>query len=350
MGILNLLLKRCHGNTFSESYYFSLLSTEKGQNFVVKENIYLPEIYRICEVHGPCNGLLCLQVTDDKVALWNPSTREIKFLPQPTIQPPPPHDDIEFFSIHTSFSPIGFGFDSNSEDYKVATFVDHCFRDEEGRSFLDCRSQVHLYSLKSDSWKEIPHPNERTFVSGNSFFNSYIDGVYYWFAIDQEEGIVNYLHFILSFNFANEKFSTISLPNFGGSFEHFNLEILDFNGLLGAFVFPNEGDEKSFDLWVMNNGLWTKEFSIGPISGVHMPLGFSENGELFLEGSNHELLLFDPTTQEIRNLGIHDYPEVMRLIAYVESLVPLNGTSELEEHVVRQAVGHHQIDMGNKQV
>ncbi|XVF79245.1 hypothetical protein PTKIN_Ptkin14bG0205500 [Pterospermum kingtungense] len=217
MGILNLLLKRCHGNTFSESYYFSLLSTEKGQNFVVKENIYLPEIYRICEVHGPCNGLLCLQVTDDKVALWNPSTREIKFLPQPTIQPPPPHDDIEFFSIHTSFSPIGFGFDSNSEDYKVATFVDHCFRDEEGRSFLDCRSQVHLYSLKSDSWKEIPHPNERTFVSD----------------------------------------------------------------------------------------------------------------------SNHELLLFDPTTRETKNLDIHDHPEVMRLIAYVESLVPLNGTSELEEHIVR---------------
>ncbi|XVF79255.1 hypothetical protein PTKIN_Ptkin14bG0206500 [Pterospermum kingtungense] len=231
MGILNLLLKRYHGNTFSKSYYFSLLSTERGQTFVVKENIYLPEIYRICEVHGPCDGLLCLQVTNDK-----------------------------------------------------------------------------------------------------------------------EEGIGNYLHFILSFDFANEKFSTISLPNFGGSFEHFNLEILDFNGLLGAFVFTNEGDEKSFDLWVMNNGLWTREFSIGPISGVHMPLGFSENGELFLEGSNRELLLFDPTTRATKNLGIHDHPEVMRLIAYVESLVPLNGTSELEEHVVRQSIGHHQIDIGNKQV
>ncbi|XVF79237.1 hypothetical protein PTKIN_Ptkin14bG0204700 [Pterospermum kingtungense] len=216
------------------SHYLSVLSTEKGQNFAVKGNIYFPENHAIYRVNGPCNGLLCLEATDHKVALWNPSTREIRFLPQPTIQLPPPDDGIEFFQIFTGFSWICFGFDSNSEDYKVARFVVHYFEDEEGRR--------------------------------------YIYGVYYWIATEEGEIRSNRFHFILSFDFAIEKFSTIPLP-FGGSLEHFDLELLDFNGSLGAIVFPKEGDGRSFNLWVMNNGSWTREFSIEPFSGVDRPLG-----------------------------------------------------------------------------
>ena len=93
---------------------------------------------------------------------------------------------------------------------------------------------------------------------------------------------------------------------------------------------------------------WSRKFSIESVSGVERPLGFWENGELFLEGLNHQLLLFDPANGELKNLGIHAYQETMQLVAYVESLVPINGRSEHEEHIIRQPAGDHQIDIETK--
>ena len=80
----NIFLNRCNGSTCDDIYYFSALPTEKGLNFVVKENIHVPfmeNFWYTPVVSGPYNGLLCLHVAD-KVALWNPSTREFKILPQ----------------------------------------------------------------------------------------------------------------------------------------------------------------------------------------------------------------------------------------------------------------------------
>ncbi|XP_039033092.1 uncharacterized protein LOC120168896 [Hibiscus syriacus] len=72
---------------------------------------------------------------------------------------------------------------------------------------------------------------------------------------------------------------------------------------------------------------------------VERPLGFWKNGELFLESSDQELVLFDPSIQELRNLGIYAYQETMHITTYVESLVPLNGRSEHEECIIRRPAG-----------
>lgn len=59
-----------------------------------------------------------------------------------------------------------------------------------------------------------------------------------------------------------------------------------------------------------------------------------KNGEvLFLGSSDHELVLFDRATSELKNLCIHDYPETMQLIPFVESSFPLKGQSELEVYI-----------------
>lgn len=82
------------------------------------------------------------------------------------------------------------------------------------------------------------------------------------------------------------------------------------------------------------NGSWNREFRIESISGVKRPLGLWKNGEvLFLGSSDHELVLFDRATGELKNLGIHDYPETMQLIPFVESSFPLKGQSELEVYI-----------------
>ncbi|XP_039045562.1 F-box protein CPR1-like [Hibiscus syriacus] len=236
-------------------------------------------------------------------ALWNPSTREFKILPQSTVQRPPAID-------YTSSDCLGLGYDSETDDFKVVRFVINFFEENLDEGLMaDWIEQVELYSLKSDSWKEISVPG----ASGD-------------------------YKLILSFDMVNEKFSTLPLPEFGGTLAQCYLELLDFNGLLGAILYPCEGTDKSFDLWVMN-GSWTKQFSVESVPGVERPLGFWKNGEMFLESSDHELVLFDPSTREIKNLGIHADRETMRIVAYVESLVPINGRQEHEESIVRRPAG-----------
>ncbi|GMJ08493.1 hypothetical protein like AT3G06240 [Hibiscus trionum] len=318
---LNVLLKRCQFHT-QVTYYFSQLSIEKGQNFSVKHNVHLP-FFEHCRsgpaVSGPCNGLVCLK-EDDKVALWNPSTREFKILPQSPVHRPPLAD-------FTSFDCLGFGFDSQTDDYKVVRFVTNYFEHKEDVSRIpDWNHQVELYSLKSDSWKEISAPDVYPY-DGPPEFNIYINGFYYW----QASGSFDYL--FLSFDMVNEKFSTIPLPEFGRFFVG---QVLEFKGLLGVIVYPLLGTDKSFDLWVMN-GSWTKQFSIESVSGVKRPLRFWKNGELFLETPDHELVLFDPSKRELKHLGIHANLAIY-IIAYIENLIPINGRSEHEEHIVRRPV------------
>ncbi|GMI65694.1 F-Box Protein92 [Hibiscus trionum] len=137
----------------------------------------------------------------------------------------------------------------------------------------------------------------------------------------------------------NERFSTLPLPEFDEGFHiSYHYELLNFNGLLGAIVYPREGTLKSFDILVMS-GSWTKLFSIESVPGVERPLGFWKNGELFLESSDDELVLFDPSTRGLKNLGFHAYKGTMHIIAYAESLVPLNGRVEHGELVLCRPVG-----------
>ncbi|KAK8484733.1 hypothetical protein V6N11_014482 [Hibiscus sabdariffa] len=321
---LNHLVKRCDGETLSDLCYFSQLSAEKGQDFSLKQNIHLP-VFEIeyythdVKVHGPQNGILCL-VCDVNICLWNPSTREFKILPQSSNQRLPS-------AARTRFAGLGFGYDSQTDDYKVVRFIANIFEyDCYGTSCYDHTTvQVELYSLKGNSWKEISDPmisEPDVGVCDTTLPDNYVNGFYYWHSYDDS---------ILSFDMVNERFSTLPLPGF-----NLPVELINYNGLLGAIVYPRQGTPKSFDLWVMN-GFWTKQFSIESVPGVERPLGFWKNGELFLESSDNELVLFDPSTREFKNLGIHSYKET-QMVAYVESLVPINGRSEHEEHVIRRTV------------
>ncbi|KAK8607238.1 hypothetical protein V6N13_052982 [Hibiscus sabdariffa] len=137
--------------------------------------------------------------------------------------------------------------------------------------------------LKANSWKEISDPGVN--VQPSAEFDVYVDRFCYW----------------LSFDMDNERFSTLPLSEFDVGLEQHNLLPLNYNGLLGGIYYPREGTLKSFDLWIMSRS-WTKQFNIESVSGVERLLGFWKNGELFLESSDDELVLFDPSTRELKNL------------------------------------------------
>ncbi|XP_039038643.1 uncharacterized protein LOC120176257 [Hibiscus syriacus] len=99
------------------------------------------------------------------VSHQNPSTREFKILPQSTVQRPPGLLDF------SSFNCLGFGYDSQTDDFKVIRFVTHYFEENLDEGLIaDWTRQVELYSLKNDSWKEIPFTGVYAFAS--TLFNN----------------------------------------------------------------------------------------------------------------------------------------------------------------------------------
>ncbi|MFQ6647118.1 hypothetical protein Gotur_019251 [Gossypium turneri] len=116
----------------------------------------------------------------------------------------------------------------------------------------------------------------------------------------------------------NEKFSILPIPEFVGSFPECYVNLLVFNGSLGAIVYPTERIDTSFDLWVTSEGVWTNNSILNP----------------FLELYTHWDL-----EKMLKELEINTYLDHFRfaisLHAYLESLVRINGIQEVEKYVIR---------------
>ncbi|MBA0671924.1 hypothetical protein Goklo_025076, partial [Gossypium klotzschianum] len=271
-------------------------------------------------VCGTSHGLLCLHDSStDKAAIWNPSTKEFKIPPPSSVQRPSYLPRIKGYRIlnDVSFHHIAFGFNSKTGDYKVIRFVtlDIC---EEGEIYRDFDFpnvlQVEFYSLRSEySWNEIPFPNDKpTYII---LGNNYIDGICYWQTIKGEYD--GFREIIFSFDMRNKKYSILSIPEFVGYSPKYYIRLLVFNGSLSVIFYLSKETYTSLDLWVTNDGVWTKQFSIESIPPFVHPLGFGENDH---------------------------FPLSISLHAYVERLVRISGIQEPEEHIIRRSAG----DASNK--
>jgi hypothetical protein len=82
------------------------------------------------------------------------------------------------------------------------------------------------------------------------------------------------------------------------------------------------------EIWVLNEcgveRTWTKIFTIRQIPGVWDLLQIRGDGLVVLTDEDQCLVLYDPRTQEARNLQIYEARSA-QLVSYTESLVLLNG-------------------------
>ncbi|CAA2970162.1 F-box kelch-repeat At3g23880-like [Olea europaea subsp. europaea] len=111
------------------------------------------------KVYNSCDGLLCIKDTAGNVCIWNPSTRELKRLP-------------DCLSANSRIG-YGLGYDSSSGDYKVLSI----YRSSRGHG----GNELQLCSLKRDSsWRKIQgFPCVKLgFGDRYIFFN----GAFYWIA------------------------------------------------------------------------------------------------------------------------------------------------------------------------
>ncbi|XVF45788.1 hypothetical protein PTKIN_Ptkin02bG0234800 [Pterospermum kingtungense] len=300
MGILsdvNLLLKGYRGKqAYDGTIYISALS---NPNFSPKLNLVLPDVVssRFCNFYAfSSNGLLFLDDFEGDSLIWNPLSDD---------------EEIEF---------------KDDEEVEFKDDQELEFEDDQELDFEDDQElptdeyQVELYSVNSNSWKPISYPPQ-----AHPFFDwsICIDGVYFWVAFDRA-GV-----FIVSFNFADEEFSTFPIPECD-IWRDDDVQLIEFDGSLAIAIYPPPSNaERHFDIWVWNGISWTKKFTTEPLRCVLRLLGFSKNGKhMFFEGSNYQLLLYDLETKELKDTGIHDdHRGTLQLIHYVESSAQLSGKS-----------------------
>ncbi|KAL2936964.1 hypothetical protein RDABS01_020413 [Bienertia sinuspersici] len=245
--------------------------------------------------YGCVNGIICLTCTSRKalikdsfLALWNPATREFKTIAYP--------NDPGLKFCHRS-GIYGFGFDLSSSDFKILLIYVSCGEHE------DSINQV-IYSLKSDSWKQIS--NLPADISGLPVGSTdgYLNGVYYWVTdLPQESG--RPLHFVIvSFNFTAEVFKLSTLPHDAISLalESYSYQkIALYKERLALAMSFKVQDEQSYNIhiWVATQlddfGVplsWEHLFNIGP----HLAKLYITVDTILLNGHLHVSFVFPVVT------------------------------------------------------
>ncbi|XP_059630153.1 F-box/kelch-repeat protein At3g06240-like [Cornus florida] len=126
---------------------------------------------------GSCNGLLCF-LAEDVIYIFNPITSECKKVPDPKF----------------GAAVYGFGYDCTADDYKLV---------------LGRKNNLHLYSLRSDSWKKIqdfPCSCSNHYELYGALCGASLNEAIHWFGRQPTV--------IVAFGFADEKFCEISVPTF----------------------------------------------------------------------------------------------------------------------------------------
>lgn len=280
------------------------------------------------QIVGSINGIVCLNSPPLSVflTLWNPATKKYRYLPCPTLGNFPT-DTVNIISI-------GFAFDSVKHDYKVIRFV--CFKKEVG---ILARAEV--FSVNSGAWREIKVDVDVTLACN---WATVVKGVPYWMCHTQDISV-----FFFRFDAVNEVFRQLPAPGIAAS-NYTRLRAVNYkdsfamlvyspghspftlDGFQGTCYTPMEGNTNYVDVWVMEEkdlggeSSWSKKLTVGPILGVERLVGCSKNGEIVVENSEGMLLVYDPSTEQVKNTGITGARASSFLVcSYSESLVSIKG-------------------------
>lgn len=262
-------------------------------------------------VVGSCNGILC--ITNDQngygydTYLWNPTIRKSVVVPYP---------NVTYYSHGGFDQAMGFGFDANTNDYKVIRIVE---------LVRDYKHQlgVELYTLSTGIWRNISHlaPAIRCMVQisyPERARQAYLNGAAHWIVYERCTSFSHRL-VILVFHFGDEKFSCIEPP--AGNSYKFRCDDW-WPGNFGGSLSIVEHSKDRCCVWVMkeygDSSSWTRQLDISVCGEVKGIFGFRKDGDLLI-GINGGLYSYDPdkephflreSNQYFWNLFQQDYHRV----------------------------------------
>ncbi|KAI8534215.1 hypothetical protein RHMOL_Rhmol10G0071700 [Rhododendron molle] len=274
-----------------------------------------PHLKEFCH-GGSSRGLMCL-FKKSNIVICNPAMRESRLLPRPP-----------FATLSTTY--LGFAFIPQTNDYivvRLATLYesdlkpfdsyddDEAFRMHIRSTHTSVEHKVQIYSMSTDSWKEIGGMVPNYFLNSRSRTRISLDGVFYWLSYSSNDFSAN-VCIINALNMVGELFERISLPA-GICHEFPDLCLLDDSLALVASKDDCHLEVTCFDVWLMDKyGVeegWTKRYTIGPLSGCDFfVIGFRPNNEILVAGGNdREFVSY--------NLSTHDMKEYKQLCNWSES-------------------------------
>ncbi|XP_058202732.1 F-box protein CPR1-like [Rhododendron vialii] len=234
---------------------------------------------------GSCNGLVLVCVEDvdsnSNFLLLNPFTRECKKLPQSPFYDTSSSARIKLITTRTHTILPGLGYDSSTDDYKVAMLLYTCMPESE-YDHAGNVSEVIVYSLKTDSWRRIqdchydpvepqcgihflniPLTCSRVYgllrvatfwvLSSCSLFAEPLLGFLFnerlhW--LSEKTGDLDGSMVVAAFNFPNENFTEVHLPDtFDTIYEVEYHHMVILGGCLCLVTWPRFGDE--MEVWMM---------------------------------------------------------------------------------------------------
>ncbi|GAB4840844.1 hypothetical protein Ancab_021604 [Ancistrocladus abbreviatus] len=246
------------------------------------------------------NGLLLAYGIGYDIFLCNPSIRLGLKLPSP------PHPATN----------LGLGFHSSGNDYKVVALM-YSYR----TAFTQCTS-VSTYSLKTGLWRNnVVAPPSLHSLSAKSVF---VKGAIHWMGSNKRGDLQ-----VLSFHVADEEFSYIELPMFGGGGNNGNplrRRIFAFGDSLALMdIVKTQGF--SF-IWVMEKygavESWTRRHVIN-ICDYPIHVSVLKNGKLWLFRTFDRQISYDTETKQTKALSNFLAHRPYFAETYLESLVLFRG-------------------------
>ncbi|KAK3417201.1 hypothetical protein EUGRSUZ_H02939 [Eucalyptus grandis] len=267
---------------------------------------------------GSCDGLVCL-IGPSNFVIYNPTTREYMELPGSDFV-----DQATLFRGARNDSFYGFGYDSQSDDYKIALVVGDVVEVENWK--------VAIFSLKSCSWRmmmiEVPFQEEEVECGHPAVYwkGALHCHVYVWNMND--EGFSA----ILSFDLSEEKFhQVLPVPPVDEDIFLLGLEIHGAN----LFIY-NTAQNPRIEAWMTDEyrigAQWEKWFSIDSNGFINwnrpfekIPLAYTRSGKIVFLMDRKWMILFNPEDNTCQDhlLGTDfdtDYADTDYAI-YLETLV-----------------------------
>ncbi|XP_059291532.1 F-box/kelch-repeat protein At3g23880-like [Lycium ferocissimum] len=278
------------------------------------------------------NGLLCVKLgTFDKLAvhLWNPTTNELRRLPNSSL-----------FLGEETYDPCdepiyGLGHDSANDDYVVVRMI--------MRSPNSMVIKFEVYSLKNDSWRLIQlQPFSYASFRQDEYFNCQsLNSRFHWMVLDDNRDDISYV--IVSLNLSNDEYKEIPQPNYQ-KFSIVDVDYTDVVVLDGQLCVYIHYFGRSFDLWTMKDyGVqqsWMMMLSIPQhdiLASLNLdtswlghvqflPFYLFENGDFLLKvhtGERKDIMVYKKD-KKVLEASILGHETIGRSYVYTETLISPN--------------------------
>ena len=240
---------------------------------------------------------LCELFSSSRFEGWgliNPVTKESKKLPKPPILRLPLKPYIVFY---------GLGFDHSTNEHKVINGQEYW---EEGIVFS-------VYTLQTDSWRQIDHLYPYTFECGEVLVN----GAVHWLV----SKVADRSRVIISFHLAEEEVREIALPP--DATDHGTLYSLYLGSFRNSLYVTWSPTMMVNEFWVMKEyGVqesWTKMQISKPYSSISHSGFWTESHDLMVFDSS-SLVMYNFNDGTFWNLTVGNVDMFWDIGVYVESL------------------------------